>query len=70
MTRAGFCCPRYGFPCGSYVVAANNIGAGRAYEPLGSSGLLLLKRTGLLARDVQVSSRNPFEEIPKHQKNA
>ena len=30
LTRARFCCPRYGFPCGSYVVAANNIGVGRA----------------------------------------
>ncbi|MBD8910003.1 MAG: hypothetical protein EGR87_01110 [Sutterella wadsworthensis] len=70
MTRAGFCCPRCGFPCGADVVADNNIGAGSALEPLGSSGLLLLKRTGLLARAPQVSSRNPFEEIPKHQKNA
>ena len=30
LTRAGFCSRRCGFPCGAGVVAANNIGAGRA----------------------------------------
>lgn len=65
LTRTGFCCPRCGFPCGADVVADNNICAGIALESLGSCSLLLLKRTGLLARDAQVSSRNLFEEIPQ-----